>query len=271
MAKAVFLSLPMHGHTNPSLPLVNELVQRGEQITYLSAAPFADKIEATGATYRPYANGFLSDMSGLPERMEQLGWLLMRTTSEILTQELNGMRAEKPDYLIVDSVAPWGQWIGEILNVPVVTSISTFAFNRHVMAYGMKQGVRPKSRKVFLSKLRHIANSLRLRQRIRRRYHVLGPDLMGLMAGRSGCNIVYTSRHFQPCVDTFDNTFHFVGPSIRPRVEPQPFPWASRHKEMIYISLGTLFNADVPFYRLCFEALARLLPRPGPLRLAHRR
>ena len=41
MAKALFLSLPLPGHTNPSLPLVRELVARGDEIIYYSAAAFA--------------------------------------------------------------------------------------------------------------------------------------------------------------------------------------------------------------------------------------
>ena len=70
MARAVFIGFPMHGHTNPSLPLVEELVRRGERIAYLSTDPFAAKIEAAGAKFCPYANAFLSDMRGLPDRME---------------------------------------------------------------------------------------------------------------------------------------------------------------------------------------------------------
>ena len=78
MAKALFLSLPLHGHTNPSLPLVRELVERGDEVIYYSADAFAAKIEQTGARYRPYRNAFLADIKQLPERLEELSWLLMR-------------------------------------------------------------------------------------------------------------------------------------------------------------------------------------------------
>jgi UDP:flavonoid glycosyltransferase YjiC (YdhE family) len=59
MAKALFLSLPLHGHTNPSLPLVRELVARGDEIVYYSADTFAPTIEESGARYRPYRNAFV--------------------------------------------------------------------------------------------------------------------------------------------------------------------------------------------------------------------
>jgi UDP:flavonoid glycosyltransferase YjiC (YdhE family) len=31
MATAIFFGLPAHGHTNPTLPIVTELVRQGEQ------------------------------------------------------------------------------------------------------------------------------------------------------------------------------------------------------------------------------------------------
>ncbi len=59
MAKTLFFGLPLHGHTNPSLPLVRELVARCDEVIYYSAAPFAEKIAQAGARYRPYRSPFL--------------------------------------------------------------------------------------------------------------------------------------------------------------------------------------------------------------------
>jgi MGT family glycosyltransferase len=224
MAKALFLSLPLQGHTNPSLPLVPELVGRGEDVVYYSADVFAARIEQTGAQYRPYRNAFLADIRQLPERIEELSWLLMRTTGEILAHELDAFRAERPDYLVADSVAPWGQWVAEVLGVPVVTSVSTFAFNRRVLAFAVAHGVRPKSARLLLSKVRHIVKALWLGRRLSRQHGVRGPGITGLVFGRSDLNIVYTSRHFQPCAETFDDRFQFVGPSLTPPIDTVRFP-----------------------------------------------
>ncbi len=172
MAKALFFSLPLHGHTNPSLPLVRELIRRGDEVIYHSSAAFADKVAQTGARYRPYRSEFLADLTHLPGKLEELSWLLMRTTEDLLERELAAFRAERPDYLITDSVAPWGQWLGEVLGVPVVTSMSTFAFNRRVLAFALSHGVRPKSPKLVLSKLRHISKAIWLGRRLGRRHGV---------------------------------------------------------------------------------------------------
>lgn len=259
MAKALFLSLPLHGHTNPSLPLARELVGRGDEVVYYSADVFAAKIEQIGARYRPYRNAFLADIRQLPERMDELSWLLMRITAEVLAHELDAFRAERPDYLITDSVAPWGQWVAEVLGVPVVTSVTTFAFNRRVLAFAVGHGVRPKSARLLLSKVRYMVKALRLGRRLSRQYGVRGPGITGLVLGRSDLNIVYTSRLFQPCAETFDDRFQFVGPSLTPPTDAVRFPEGEAPQPaVVYVSLGTLFNADPTFYRDCFEAFRRV-------------
>lgn len=249
MAKALFLGLPLHGHTNPSLPLVRELVARGDEICYYSGDAFAAKIEQAGARYRPYRSAWLADLE-LPERIEQLSWLLMQTTADVLARELDAFRAEQAAYLIVDSIAPWGQWAGEVLGLPVVTSVSTFALNRHVLAFAAAHGVRPKSARRVLSKLRYVFKALRLGRRLRRDYRVKGPGMSGLVFGRSRLNIVYTSRHFQPCAETFDESFQFIGPSVAAADSVR----SGEALPLVYVSLGTLFNTDKAFYRHCFEA-----------------
>jgi MGT family glycosyltransferase len=255
LAKALFLSLPLHGHTNPSLPVVRALVERGDEVTYYSAAAFALKVEEAGALYRPYRNAFLADITNLPERIEELSWLLTRTTGDLLADELEAFSAEHPDYIITDSVAPWGHWVGEILGVPVVTSVSTFAINRHVLRYAVTHGARPKSVRLVWSKLKHIGKAVALVRRLRRVHGVKGPGITGLVFGRSDLNIVYTSREVQPCADTFDERFQFVGSSLAPRPdEPLPPVTEAPNVPLVYVSLGTIFNAAHEFYRACFRA-----------------
>ena len=93
-----------------------------------------------------------------------------------------------------------------------------------------------------------------LHRRLCRVYGVNGPGVMSTVMGRSDLNIVYTSRHFQSCADTFDERFLFVGP-LTSRTETATFPWERLGaNDMVYVSLGTLFNTDLSFYRNCFEA-----------------
>jgi MGT family glycosyltransferase len=255
MPNGLFVGLPLHGHTNPTLPLARALVGAGHTVDYLSTDTFAAAITATGARYIPYRVASVSDIQSLPDRMEQLAWLLARLTGDVLERQLDELGAGRPDYVITDSVAPWGAWIGRILRIPIVTSISTFAFNRSVIAYGMRHGVRPKSLAVLVSKIRYIAKAAWSIRQLRARYGVAGPGPMQAVIGHSDLNIVYTSRYFQPCADTFDARFVFIGPSLATDLTATATPVADRSAPLAYVSLGTLFNRDTELFELLFEAL----------------
>ena len=46
MSKIVFFCIPAHGHTNPTLNVVKELISRGHQVWYYSYESFREKIES---------------------------------------------------------------------------------------------------------------------------------------------------------------------------------------------------------------------------------
>ncbi|MBO5955911.1 MAG: glucosyltransferase, partial [Clostridia bacterium] len=64
--------------------------------------------------------------------------------------------------------------------------------------------------------------------------------------------IVYTSPEFQPCSESFSDKYAFVGPSVRTATESIE----KKREKLIYISMGTVNNDKMPFYRTCISALA---------------
>ena len=64
--------------------------------------------------------------------------------------------------------------------------------------------------------------------------------------------IVYTSKYFQPCADTFSDRYHFIGPSIRPVTEPV----TKTAEKTVYISMGTV-NRNREFFRNCIQELGK--------------
>lgn len=50
MSHIAMVAPPAHGHVNPSLPVVAELVARGHRVSYAVPAPFADTVAGVGAT-----------------------------------------------------------------------------------------------------------------------------------------------------------------------------------------------------------------------------
>src|SRR5690349_5906150 len=103
--KAIFFGIPASGHVNPSLPLVAELVQRGEQVIYYCTEKYRKVIEATGATFRSYTRvgDDYFDVPGLDGSNPPFAAsYLIATCQEILPSLLDTVRIEQPDYLLYD-------------------------------------------------------------------------------------------------------------------------------------------------------------------------
>ena len=63
--------------------------------------------------------------------------------------------------------------------------------------------------------------------------------------------IVYTSPEFQPCSDTFSEKYAFVGPSVlNSTIEIE-----KKRDKLVYISMGTVNNDMITFYKDCISAL----------------
>ena len=51
MAAITFVEMPAAGHVNPSLPIVRELVRRGEDVVYYTDTEFQFAVERTGGRF----------------------------------------------------------------------------------------------------------------------------------------------------------------------------------------------------------------------------
>lgn len=61
-----------------------------------------------------------------------------------------------------------------------------------------------------------------------------------------------------PEIARTESTYHFVGPSLYFKQEQTDFPFDQLEgKTVIYISLGTLHNDNIEFYRKCIRAFQK--------------
>ncbi|MEW2572607.1 macrolide family glycosyltransferase [Streptomyces sp. NPDC047070] len=253
MSTIAFLNIGMHGHVNPTLPVVAELVRRGHTVTYHTSPAFQEEIEAAGADVRLYPGGdpALPDPPTPVTLMEGLA----RTSVRLLPAVLTDLRRIRPDAIVHDSACPWGAVAARELGVPAVSSFTTFAFNRQVRSPTSGSwellsaaAARPRSAGGYLSS----------RRRLRRRFDTCGLPLLDLGNLRQPLNLVYTSRAFQPAADAFDGSYRFVGPSVGARPADPSFPADRLQDPLLYASLGTVFNADPQLLRTFSTALAPL-------------
>lgn len=261
MSKVMFFNVPAHGHTNPTLPLVKELVARKEEVIYYSFPEFREKIEATGATYREY-KGFPEkiDVAELSSNFPYLYYGLLYATWQILDFLLEEIKREKPDYLIYDCLCPWGKYAAKITKLPAISSFSIFVFQQDqsgllTVAEEILK-LRPKD---FL----HFIKSTWYHILFFFRYAIAWQWLVNSLINKGDLNLLYTSREFHPHGHKFSRArYRFIGPMLALRREKKddlPNLVALKKKgKIVYIALGTILNENIQFYQNCFEALGDL-------------
>lgn len=251
MSKIVFFCIPAHGHTNPTLNVVRELTDRGHQVWYYSYESFREKIESTGARFIP-CDAYDMEQHLSPEDGARIGKdlafstkILVDTTLALDDAILEDMKKIQPDCIVADSMAVWGKAIAIKLNIPFVSSTTTFAFNQYSSKI-MKQSIGQLFNMIF--SMPKISKDLK---RLQDKGYPINNILDIIQNDNLTHTVVYTSKEFQPCADTFSEKYSFVGPSIR---ETEKLVKKNADK-LIYISLGTVNNMMTDFYKNCIAAL----------------
>ena len=252
MSKIVFFCIPAHGHTNPTLGVVRELVSRGHEVWYYSYNIMREKIESAGAIFISCDDYDMEqklnakDSARVGKDIAFSTKLLVDTTLALDDKVCKEMAEIKPDCIVADSMALWGKAASMKLGIPFVSSTTTFAFNEH-SAKIMKQGVGDLVKMIFSA--RKISKQVkRLKDKgypVKNILDIIGSD-------DNTHTIVYTSPLFQPCSETFSDKYAFVGPSIRSATDKIE----KNRDKLIYISMGTVNNDMLPFYKDCISALA---------------
>jgi MGT family glycosyltransferase len=263
MAKGFFFSIPAHGHMNPILPLIRELVNRDESIICYTGEDFEEAVEAAGAEFRTYeslgeAVRFqFEDDNVRSANMVLMARIMIQFTENVLPPLLDVLKREQPDYILHDFTCIWGLLSARILAVPAVAIIPQFPVNFQTRP-DPYPGMWRDLLRYFVAGMPHLVPFTRVARRISKVYGTRPITLMKFMSNHEGLNIVFTSRYFQPNAEDFDESFVFVGPSIAARDQTIDFPLdfpAHCTGPLVYISLGTtIFTSNVAFYRTCFQA-----------------
>ena len=248
--KIAWFCIPAHGHTNPTLGLVRSLTDAGHQIWYLSFEEFREKIEGAGATFIG-CDGYDFEMEdkGNADRVGKdkvyATELLVSSTLALDEMTASVIGEIKPDIVVSDSVAFWGKLAAMKHGIPYVSSTTTFAFNRYSAKYMQESA---------WDIVKMLAAMPRINKQLKRLRENGYPvkNLLEIVQNDNETNtIVYTSKYFQPCSETFSDKYHFIGPSIRPVTDPVE----KTSDKTVYISMGTV-NQNREFYRNCISVLA---------------
>ena len=254
MARVLFINAGSEGHINPTIGIVQDLISRGEDVVYFTIEDFRAQIGKTGATVRTldgqkFIKAFIS--GGRNYLLERINGLLL-TADIVIPSVLEQIEGEHFDYIIHDSMFGCGHLLAQILKIPAINSCTSFAQTKESFDKMLEQ----LSKNIPTEVVKEINDEYQsLTSILKEKYDVGIPSPYGVFCNPAPLTIVYTTRAFQPFGEAFDQTYKFVGPSISTRLIQENFDLtAIKEKRPIYISLGTVFNQAIDFYKLCFEA-----------------
>jgi MGT family glycosyltransferase len=262
--KFLFFPLQAHGHVNPILPLVRELVSRGEEVAVYATRQFEAAIRNTGASVRllddalniPATLTLPDGTRGAPTIMQLLPQMIgaLRRGAQESAKVVEQVRSEQADCLVYDPMAFWGWAAASKLRVPAAVFQTSFAMSHSPTlnreAREIIKGAPSLGLVVSMIKMLWTAEVLRWRHGFPRL------TLQAAFAAVEDLNLVPVSRTYQPDAELFDERFLFVGPSVVQRNDRGDFPLEQLDgKPVLYVSLGTTpMNQRPGFYRACFEA-----------------
>lgn len=214
MARVLFINGGSEGHINPTLGVVQELIRRGEEVVYFTAEQYRDRVEPTGAEVITFdGNKFVEAfLAGGRNPWARVGGLL-RTADIVIPSLLTQTKGDHFDYLIHDSMFGCGRLLAQILDLPAISSCSSFAMQQD--SFDRLQD--SLSRKFPENDIRRSQQEYQeLRSHVQAKYNVQVGSAYEIFCNPAPMTIIYTSKLFQPDKEQFDETYNFVGPSIVP-------------------------------------------------------
>ncbi|QXU41237.1 hypothetical protein [Pedobacter sp. D749] len=122
MSQVLFLSDPSQADVSPILGMANELIARGEKVTFFSSDEFKAPIEQIGADFKAYSqelNVFQGQKVVDEEEKPKSGLISallepMKFIDDILVQ----IRGLKFDYAVLSPSYPYANIITQLLGIP---------------------------------------------------------------------------------------------------------------------------------------------------------
>ncbi|MFI5933580.1 macrolide family glycosyltransferase [Actinoplanes sp. NPDC051494] len=244
MSHIAMVSIPAHGHVNPSLEIVRTLVARGHRVTYANDKAFGAAIEGAGAGLRPYASTLPTTDDEWPEDWVEQLTIFLDDAIAMLPQLRAIFTEDRPDLFLYDIAAAPTRILAEEWGIPAIQLSPTF-----VAWDGYEQETAAmRADPAAADYYRRYADWLAAN----------GSAVTDSVAfqGRPERCVVLIPRALQPNADRVDPAvYSFAGPVLGDRGSwTRP---ASADKVLL-VSLGSAFTRHPDFYRRCVEAFGDL-------------
>ncbi|NXY96014.1 macrolide-inactivating glycosyltransferase [Streptomyces sp. BR123] len=248
-AHIAMFSIAAHGHVNPSIEVIRELVARGHRVSYAIPASLADKVAETGATPVIWN-------SILPTDDEPEGWgaelidhieLFLSDAVQALPQLAAAFEGDEPDLVLHDITAYPARVLAHRWGVPAVSlspNLVAWEGYEEEAAGQMTAGLRTSERgRAYYARFSAwlAENGI--------------DDDPDRFVGRPRRSIVLIPRALQPHADRVDPAVHtFVGACQGDRSAQGVWERPAGDAKVLLVSLGSTFTRQPAFYRACIEA-----------------
>ncbi|MFV0132999.1 glycosyltransferase [Streptomyces sp. HMX87] len=253
-AHIAMFSIAAHGHVNPSLEVIRELVARGHRVTYAIPPLFADKVAETGAEPKLWN----STLPGPDADPEVWGSTLLDNVEpflddaiQALPQQVEAYEGDEPDLVLHDIASYQARILAHRWGVPAISlSPCMVAWEGYEQEVAEPMWEEPKKTE------RGRAYYARFQAWLEENGITRHPDLF---AGRPDRSIVLIPKALQPNTDRVDETvYSFVGACQGDRSAEGDWQRPAGAEKVVLVSLGSSFTKQPGFYRECLKAFGDL-------------
>ena len=223
------------GHIAACVEIIKDLILLGHSVTCYVLDKFENRLKPTGAKLKPISVGKLI----LPRKAPPIAInnMIMERYYDFLLTDFKSW-VDKYDYFFYDSFFD-GKEINKFFNIPVLVGIYPFPVGEMTPYF-----------KSTLERRNKFINN------INKKHNLNIKDYVSMhYIGDADYKLMFTSKLFHIESNIIDNSFYFMGPALEERANDESFDFKKDpNKKLIYISLGTVFNLNVEFYKKCIEA-----------------
>lgn len=244
-AHIAMFSVAAHGHVNPSLEVVRQLVARGHRVTYAIPPVFAEKVAETGAEPKLWNStlpGPGADPAAWGSELLDHVELFLGDAIQALPQLSRAYEGDVPDLVLHDITAYPGRVLAHRWGVPAISlSPNLVAWEGYEEEVAEPMWAEPKSTE------RGQAYYARFRAWLEENGITLHPDSF---MGRPDRSLVLIPRALQPNADRVDESVYtFVGACQGDRSEQGEWRRPAHAEKVVLVSLGSTFTNQPGFYR----------------------
>ncbi|OKJ89285.1 glycosyl transferase [Streptomyces sp. TSRI0107] len=253
-AHIAMFSIAAHGHVNPSLEVIRELVARGHRVTYAIPPVFADKAAETGAEVKTWNSTLPSpddDPSAWGSTLLDNVEPFLNDAIQALPQLIAAYEGDEPDLVLHDITSYPARVLAHRWGVPAVSlSPNLVAWEGYEKEVAEPMWEEPRKTE------RGQAYYARFHAWLEENGITLHPDAF---AGRPDRSIVLIPKALQPNADRVDESVYtFVGACQGDRSAEGGWQRPAGAEKVVLVSLGSSFTKQPEFYRNCVRAFAGL-------------